>query len=112
MSSLEETRDMKGFWPIVAFAIFWLHGACFFLIRYRLRRAGISVHAITDTRDAVLQYRQYFREAPIRGWSRSWVYLSLLCLTISIAIIVWWVLHLPRVHRTLNSKSVVEVVRA
>ena len=77
-------------WVIAAMAFFSLYGLCYFIIRQRLRGIGQAVGAITTAHDSVFQYKMYFVEAPKRGWSRSFVYVSLLSLALTLLFSTCW----------------------
>jgi hypothetical protein len=79
-------------WVVAAFVFFGLHGLCYFIIRQRLRGIGQPVRAITTTHDALVQYKMYFVEAPKRSWSRSFIYLSVLSLALTLLFSLCWLL--------------------
>jgi len=77
-------------WVVASMSFFLLHGLCFFTIRRRLRGIGQPIRAITTTHDTVVQYKTYFVEAPKRGWSRSFVYISVLSLALTLLFSMCW----------------------
>ena len=86
-------------------AFFLIHGACYFTILYRLKRSGVRVRLVQDIGDSVRYYREFFMRAPARGWSRFWIYCSVLSLCIAIIWPVACIVHLPRAHKTHSSIS-------
>ena len=80
---------------IAAVVLFWIHGACYFRIRYLLKKSGMQMGAMTDVGDMVAQYKRYVRDAPQRGWSRPLVYVSVLSLVLSVAALFGWVVRQP-----------------
>jgi len=68
-----------------------IHGAFFYLIRERLKSVGVKVKSVTGTADMISQYKTYFEQAPTRGWSRSFLYISVLALVSTIIFAGMWV---------------------
>lgn len=88
-------------WVLAVFAIFAIHGACFFRVRYLLRKAGLPVKAISTGKTLLSEYRAYWREAPTMGWSRSLIYASILSLVSAIVILLVWMQKQP--HQPFSS---------
>ncbi len=80
----------------IALVAFFAQGLCWLLIRSRLRRVGIAVKRVSTTSSYLTEHKLYFHEAPLHGWSRIPVYLSVVFFALFAGLLASTVI--PRFH--------------